>query len=284
MGALVRVILALGLAFSPTASASGAQLRAETTEGWTRYVRATEQRIDRELASAGGRFLAGEFDASGRVDLRSLRAGEIVVVEIESRDEAGRSIPVPAGLVHHWRGTVFLPGVTLDQLLDRVANPVSHDLMQEDVVESRVLGREPGSVRVFLRLQRQQLVTVVYNTEHHVAYERHSAGRASSRSIATRIAEVDDPATPGEREKPPGQDRGFLWRLNSYWRYQAVDGGVIVECESISLSRTMPALLRATVQPIVDHVARSSMERTLLSMRDRFASVASGAARTTTGH
>ncbi len=40
-----------------------------------------------------------------------------------------------------------------------------------------------------------------------------------------------------KREKPEGKDRGFLWRLNSYWRYQQVDGGVLVECESLTLSR-----------------------------------------------
>jgi len=34
-----------------------------------------------------------------------------------------------------------------------------------------------------------------------------------------------------------GDDRGFLWRLNAYWRYEQVAGGVIAECESITLSR-----------------------------------------------
>ena len=30
--------------------------------------------------------------------------------------------------------------------------------------------------------------------------------------------------TPAEREKPPGQDGGYLWRLNSYWRFLRRDG------------------------------------------------------------
>jgi hypothetical protein len=37
---------------------------------------------------------------------------------------------------------------------------------------------------------------------------------------------VDDPAEPDEREREPGHDHGFLWRLNSYWRFEERDGGV----------------------------------------------------------
>jgi hypothetical protein len=269
------LVVALGLVLAAATSADAGQIRAETAEAWTTYVRLTERRIERELASGGERFLAGDFDPDRRVESPSLRAGAIDIVNVETLDEAGREIEVPAGLVHHWRGTVLMRGVTLEQVLDRVSNPTPRDLAQEDVIESRVLAREPGAVRVYLRLRRQQFVTVVYNTEHHVTWRRQGTGRASSQSVATKIAEVDAPATPDEREKPLGQDRGFLWRLNAYWRYRQVDGGVIVECESISLSRTMPVLIRATVQPIVDRVARSSMERTLASMRKRFETAAS---------
>jgi hypothetical protein len=283
MKRLTKSGVALALMMSVSSGASAAQLRADTVDAWTTYVHVTQRRIERELVAGGERFLAGDFDREHRTALASLRAGRIEIVEVESRSESGGAIDVPAGLVHHWRGTVFLPGVTLDEVLARVANPTPRDLAQDDVLESRVIGREPGSVRMFLRLQRQQIVTVVYNTEHHVSYRRHGAGRGSSRSVATKIAEVDNPATPAEREKPQGQDRGFLWRLNSYWRYQEIDGGVVVECESISLSRTMPALLRATVQPIVDLVARGSMERTLASMRERFTQAAAPAQRSPDG-
>jgi hypothetical protein len=138
-----------------------------------------------------------------------------------------------------------------------------------------VLDRGPGSLRLFLRLQRSQFVTVVYNTEHAVRYARHGERRASSRSIATRIAEVVEPASPNEWERPVGEDRGFLWRLNSYWRYEQAGGGVLVECESISLSRTVPSLVRGAVRPLIDQVARGSMERTLLAMRARLSNTTS---------
>ena len=58
-------------------------------------------------------------------------------------------------------------------------------------------------------------------------------------------------------------DNGFLWRLNAYWRYEAWNGGVLVECESVSLSRPVPLLLRPMAGPIVDRIARESLEGTL---------------------
>ena len=47
-----------------------------------------------------------------------------------------------------------------------------------------------------------------------------TTGARRARSVAIRIAELDGAETPRETEKPIGRDRGFLWRLNSYWRYE----------------------------------------------------------------
>ena len=267
-GGWVAAVAAV-VVLAPQPRLEAAQLQSETVEAWDAYVRATEERMAGELNSTRG-FLAEDFAAGPASAPQVVQSRSIPVVKLAATDSQGGDISVPGGMVHHWRGRVFIPGVTVDQILERVSNPRPADTAQDDVLESRVLDRGPDSLRLFLRLQRSQIVTVVYNTEHAVSYQRHGPGRASSHSVATRIAEVADPNTPEESEKPLGNDRGFLWRLNSYWRYQQVEGGVVVECESISLSRTVPALLRVTVRPIIDLVARGSMERTLSSMRQRF--------------
>ena len=93
--------------------------------------------------------------------------------------------------------------------------------------------------------------------------------QAYSSSIATKISEIERLNGNTEREKPEGHDRGFLWRMNSYWRYQQVPGGVIVECESMTLSRSIPSFLEYMVRPIINKVARESMHRTLQSMKAR---------------
>ena len=61
-----------------------------------------------------------------------------------------------------------------------------------------------------------------------------------------------------------------MWRLNSYWRYQQLDDGVLVEVESVTLSRDLPAIIGPLIRPIVNSTAKESMTRTLASVRARF--------------
>ncbi len=247
-----------------------ADLHVETIKAWNSYVQATERRMADELSSTN-KFLVLDFQAENeaRNERRELFTGKITITKLRSVDSKGGEIEIPDAMIHHWRGSVFIPHVTLDSVFARVANPSIEDTRQEDVLDSAVLERAPGSLKLYLKLQRSKIITVVYNTEHQVHYQRQGTNKAWSRSIATKIAELENPQTVEEREKPEGHDRGFLWRLNSYWRYQQVDGGVIVECESITLSRSIPAFLKPFVGRLVNNVARESMERTLESLRSR---------------
>ena len=249
---------------------TAATLQSRTVQDWTAYVGATERRIAKELES-GERFLALDFQPTFRAsqEKSALSAGEIPVTQMATLDSWGREVTVDGGSIHHWRGCVFVPGVDLEEVLSRVANPGPRDERQEDVLDSAVLERGPGWLKIYLKLHRSKIVTVVYNTEHLVSYRRHNGSRASSRSVALKIVELEFPNSPREKEKPPGIDHGFLWRLNSYWRYEQVDGGVLIECESISLSRSIPAVLEFLIRPIINRTARRSMARTLASLRDR---------------
>ena len=262
-------VLGAGMALGASA-AEAATPQPDTVAAWHAYVQATERRIARELVSPTG-FLVQDFAPSPETTRDQLTSGDIGVVRMATLDRAGGELSVPNGMVHHWRGSVILRGATLDEVLARVQNPTARDTAQEDVLEARVLERGPGTLRLFLRLQRSQLVTVVYDTEHIIRYIRHGRTRASSTSVATRIVEVAQAGGPGQGDRPAPPDRGFLWRLNSYWRYEQIDGGVIVECESISLSRAVPFLLTGTLRPLIDRVARGALERTLSALRAGFA-------------
>ena len=264
----VAAIAALSL--SVPFDASAAELTAATRRAWQRHVAATEARIERELHTPG-RFLALDFDPP--VDRRraraALRDGTVEVTDLQAA--AGAGVDASSGTINHWRGAVFIPGATVDDVLLAVSDPTgARAHRQEDVLEARVLSRSPNALRLFLKLQRRVIVSAAYNTEHDVVYRTHGSGRASSRSVATRIAEVVNIGEPGEYERPPGVDRGFLWGLNSYWRYEAVSGGVIVELESLTLSRSVPWGVGAVVRPLVDQVARESITRTLIALRARF--------------
>jgi hypothetical protein len=118
-----------------------------------------------------------------------------------------------------------------------------------------------------MRIERDaSIITATYNTEHTVQYRRIGPARAVSRSVATKIAEIADAGTPHEKEKPSGEDHGFLWRLNAYWRFEQTGNGVLIECESVSLSRSVPFMVRPLVGPIANRIARESLERTLRSL------------------
>jgi putative flippase GtrA len=267
----IAIVTIVCLVSSPATSSTAAELQNHTVAAWVKYIGLTEARIDRELRSPDG-FLVQDFQqpAKAAADRALVMAGGVVVAQMNTRDGEGRKIKVPAGMIHHWRGTVFIPNTSLEVILSRVRDPDANEHRQEDVLESRVLARDENSMQIYLKLVRSKIVTVTYNTEHFVQYRTHGPGRASSRSSATKIAELENANTPAENEKPIGSDHGFLWRLNSYWRYEQVEGGVLVECESVSLSRTIPSILKPLVMPLVKSVARESMKRTLDAMRDRF--------------
>ena len=265
-----RFTLALVLAATLVPrGAAAATLQAHTVKAWDAYVSATEARIAGEVASPRG-FLVSDFSPEAAdVRARILR-GETVVSEMSATVRGGQPLPVPDAVVSHWRGSIFLPGLTLATLLDRLQHPSERGPFPPDVLALRVLQRQPDALKLFIRMTRSRVVTVTYDTEHDIAYRHHGPHRVSSRSVATRIAEVDGAGTAAERQKAPGDDRGFLWRLNSYWRYEEVNGGVIVELESVTLSRSVPFGLGSVVRPVVDRIARESIARTLNGIRETY--------------
>jgi putative flippase GtrA len=218
--------------------AAAADLRKETLDAWNQYVKVAEARI--------------QSDAQRPAFSRA-------------QSPEGEVIAVPSGLIHRWRGAVFIPGVTLDAFLRALTYPGTPP-PQEDVLESRVLSRSNDTLRVYLKLVRRTIITVTYHTEHEMTFSRRTPILATSRSVATKIAELEDVGTRTEHERTPGDDRGFLWRLNSYWRYVQADGGVWVELESLTLSRDLPGPIRPIAGPIINRVARESVNRTLKSM------------------
>jgi hypothetical protein len=111
----------------------------------------------------------------------------------------------------------------------------------------------------------------VVNSEHEARFSSPAPDRAESRIYSTRIAEVESPDTPSEREKPVGRDGGYLWRLNTYWRFLERDGGTYIQCEAISLTRGIPFGLGWVVGPFVTSIPRESLTFTLETTRKALA-------------
>ena len=261
---LLAVILFLAAPHNTLA----AKLQPQTLKAWDTYVQLTEKRIDSELASTSA-FLRTDFAKPDEASAirNALKKGQVYVKKLNTPDQGGREIKVPDGMIHHWFGAIFVPNMKLEPLLAWIQKYDDHQRFFKEVEGSKLLSQNGDTFKIFLRFVRTKVVTVRYNTEHTAVYHSHGPDKESSRSFTTKIAEVKDPGTSQEKEAAIGDDSGYLWRLNSYWRFKEQDGGVIVECESISLSRDVPAVLKWFVGGMVEGVARESLERTLASLK-----------------
>ena len=170
----------------------------------------------------------------------------------------GRTLAVEGGSIHEWRGSAIIKGVTTVQLV-RALQWRGLPPPADDILDARVLERDGDRLRVYMKITRSAIVTVTYDTEHEVRFAQLSPTFATSRSMSTRIQEDG------------GSDRGFLWRLNSYWRYRQHGNDVVVDVLSESLSRDVPSLARPFAGPVIARIARESMRRTLDAV-ERFGS------------
>jgi putative flippase GtrA len=237
---------------APAAAQSAAALK-----GWDGYVATVERRYTHD---AGAFFTLDLRDAKGWRE--QAIAGQIPMREVEPPG-------VSDAKLHHWAGAVYIPRTTVDAVVRKIQDHAGRESeFYDEVKASKLLERTGDRFRVFMRIERDaSILTATYNTEHAVEYRRRGPARASSRSVATTIAELADAGTPREREKATGEDHGFLWRLNAYWRFEQAGDGVLIECESVSLSRSVPFVVRPLVGPIANRIARESLETTLRSLK-----------------
>jgi hypothetical protein len=239
-----------------------------TLEAFDRYVRLTEARMERQLSGQAPFLLVDSLAESQRAAvLARLRTGEVVVDRSETRD-AGSAIDIPAGICHHWSGTVFAAGAHLAQTIGAMQAYERYPQMYRPTVRrARTLSRTGDRFNVSMQLFMKKVISVILNVDYDIHYVRIGPTRAYVRSSSTRIAEVQDADTPNEREKPVGQDSGFLWRFNNYCVLEERDRGTYIECESVSLSRDIPSGLGWLVKPFVTGVPKESLEFTLTALR-----------------
>ena len=116
----------------------------------------------------------------------------------------------------------------------------------------------------------------------HAAMEGHyqardfavDARRGYNVAYTTQVQEIEEYGQSGERMLPPGQGKGFIWRLHSIARYEERDGGVYLELEAIVLTRDIPASLRWMINPVVNRLSIDSLTTTLRQTRDAVNSLA----------
>lgn len=193
--------------------------------------------------------------------------GDAGAVHIEPVN--GGSWAVSGALIHHWRGTALVPGVGARDML-ALLRDYNHfaRYYAPEVSASRALSVDGDAAVVAMRFRKQEVIMVVLDAEFQSRSGLSGPGRGYSVSRSIHFWQVDRPGTPQERRRPEGDDDGFLWRLNSYWRFQETGSGLLIECQAVSLTRDVPVGLGWLITPIIQTLPRSSLEFTLASTRE----------------
>jgi hypothetical protein len=272
LSSLVRVFLfaAIGLHASGPSELVAADLKPKTLKAFNQYVARAEVRMKLDEAHPDD-FLYIETLPKPEYDtvMAALKQGQVYVQPVRMRDAKGNSYDVPDGMIHHWVGDVLIPGKSVGSALDILRDYNNFkNIYNPEVIRSRLVRRvDHDDYKVYMRLQKKSIVTVTLDTWYNIHFTPVGNDSGYSRSVSTRIQQVDDAGTPKEHLEPVGHDSGYLWRINSYWRYKQRDDGVIVEWESIALSRDIPFLVAWFVKPLVRKIAGEAVNDMLTATR-----------------
>jgi hypothetical protein len=243
-------------------------LKPGTVVAFDRYVRVTEARMQDDVHNGGFLMIDRLPPSRQRKAHDRVRNGEIYIQQLHTLED-GRSIDIPSGLIHHWVAVIFVPGKRLSQAVAVLQDYEIHqDIYKPEVRRSQLLERTGDDAKIYLQFYVKSIVTAVFNANFDVNYDDPDPTRFESISRSTRIAEVQDV---GERELPVGHDRGFLWRMNTYWRVEEKDGGVYLQNESIVLTRRVPPIMGWIVNPLLESIPRALLARLLFGTRDGMA-------------
>ena len=236
------------------------QLKAATLQAFETYTLNAHEEMHAPIGGAAS-FLWSELTAE--------RAHNVHSGEVVAEFWSGKApVKAPDGLIHDWIGAAFMAGETLQRALGLMQDYDNHkSVYQPEVIASKLISREGDDFKIYLRLLKKKVLTVVLDTDHDVHYEPIDERRWFCRSFTSRVSEVHNAGKPDENILPPDTGYGFLWRMNTHWRLYQADDGVFIECRAISLTRDIPTGLGWIIEPIVKKLPRESLINTLKATR-----------------
>lgn len=218
------------------------RIKPETARDFDCYIQSAEARMDARKV-----FLLAESDANLNGQL--VQGGRIQTLAPDGTNPH----KLAGGQLYDWIGSVFIPGASLDRLVLMLQDYDHRALyFPETVAASKLLCRTgQNRFRYTMRLKEPAILDV----ESDVTWEPIDAQRWRCRSYSTNI-------------QPVGKDRGYLRRLNSYWRFAATEKGVYVEGETITLSDEFGSMARAFGSALLGINPEKSLKHSLESMRE----------------
>jgi len=256
------------LEFPLVIGCAAAELKQKTIEAFDYYVRVTDARMEAELRPDGPFLWLDTLPVPSRKQLyERVRLGQTEIRQ-EKTEEKGKPIEVPDGLIHHWVGVGFVPGISLQRAVSFLQDYDNHwRTYAPDVRRSKLLEHTDNTFKIYLQFYRESPRHVSFNTVFEVHYTALDHMHVISRSSSLRIAELEHPDQPDSPELAVGQGHGYLWRLNNYWRLEEKDGGVYMQVETIALSRDIPVMFAWFVNPLIQRVSHQSVANLLNATR-----------------
>jgi hypothetical protein len=218
-----------------------------------------ESRIEIQHRSPAGFLSDSAYSLQNQARLRQ---GEPIIERLAPSAET----TAQGAMFHHWRGTAFVAGAKaadFERLMRNFSAYPQH--FSPQVIQARVLAQHGDYLQGTMRVRQHHVITVVMDTTYDITFGHLDQRHGFSISRSTRISEIESPGSTAERTLSASEQHGFLWRLNTYWSYEERDGGLYMQIESVSLTRSIPVGLGWAIGPFVESIPRESLEFTLRS-------------------
>ncbi len=254
------MLLILALSAGPLSGQFPTKLQPRTVEEFEAYAKKIEQQLSARWQGQKP-FLAIGDDPAER---QKVLGGELLIRPALPENP----VSIDGGLIHDWLGAVFIPNVSMEKVLSILQNFDAHSRIYPSVVSSHLIRRDGNHLTGYWRLERKDpLFPVVLDVVQDAYYQQAGPGKWTCRAYAKNISEVQNAGTPQGKKLPPGQGNGFLWQFYAYWSLESTGNGVLAECRTLSLSRSVPAGLMWAVKPFIQKLPRESLASTLENTR-----------------
>ena len=254
---VLKFIIPAFIVISPGIQVQGATLKARTAEAYQQYM----EKVELEMAARRQGTLPYLMVSESPGNMVSLSQDLIVIRNLYENDET------PKGIIHDWLGAVFFKGISMDQALNILMDIRRHPAIFKEVLDCEVLNQSEDSVTARIVYRIDGILTVVTDSQQESEIIRISENKAQIICRSSRINEISNYGKENEKILPEGNDRGLIWRLDSYITLEENEEGVTLECRFIQLSRDIPFGISLFLGPHLKKMLPESIESMLTGLR-----------------
>lgn len=249
--------ITIGIVLLVSPFLEGATLQPQTIKAFSRYI----ENVEKELNERGKGELPFLRVQESPGNLISLDKELVIIRNLYENDDT------PKGIIHDWLGATVLEGISLDRALEIITDYKLHERIFDEIVLSEPISSSGDLIRSHMRFKKEGIVTVITDSIHESRIHRISDKQAQVFCRSLRVNEIENWGQEDERLLPEGNDRGILWKLNSYISLEEIEDGVIIECRSINLTRDLPFGIGLFIGRFIRNLPPESLDLMLHSLR-----------------